>query len=60
MDTTKVYKYERMKVINTKLHLFPELNGSCSNILVCGDVFEEVEERFAHPSVRVHHINLSI
>ena len=22
---------------------------------VCGDVFEEVEERFAHPSVRVHH-----
>ena len=21
----------------------------------CGDVFEEVEERFAHPSVRVHH-----
>ena len=56
MDTTKVYKYERMKVINTKLHLFPELNGSCSNILVCGDVFEEVEERFAHPSVRVHHI----
>ena len=22
---------------------------------VCGDVFEEVEERFAHPYVRVHH-----
>ena len=22
---------------------------------VCGDVFEEVKERFAHPSVRVHH-----
>ena len=21
----------------------------------CGDVFEEVDERFAHPSVRVHH-----
>ena len=22
---------------------------------VCGNIFEEVEERFAHPSVRVHH-----
>ena len=22
---------------------------------MCGDVLEEVEERFTHPSVRVHH-----